>query len=156
TYNDSQTVVMIGPGTGIAPFRGFIQERMEKGEEGTVGGENFVLFFGCRHPDIDFIYKDELEQYKKDGVLSHLFTAFSREGPKQVYVQDKLVENEELVYAAYESGYVLVCGDAKNMARDMQQTLIKMISKKESVSEEEAQAKFKVFEKSRRYRMTHW
>ncbi|GMR42548.1 hypothetical protein PMAYCL1PPCAC_12743, partial [Pristionchus mayeri] len=156
SYNDSQTVVMIGPGTGIAPFRGFIQERKVLMERGTVGGGNFVLFFGCRHPEIDFIYKDELEQYKKDGVLSHLFTAFSREGPKKVYVQDKLVENEDLVYAAYESGYVLVCGDAKNMARDVQQCLIKMISKKESVSEEEAQAKFKVFEKSRRYLADVW
>ena len=91
----SVPIVMVGPGTGIAPFRGFLQERAKLNASGVSLGPA-LLFFGCRHPEMDYIYQEELEGYVNDGTLTALHVAFSRETDKKVYVQQKLLENSTL------------------------------------------------------------
>ena len=90
--NKTETpVIMVGRGTGLAPFRGFIQERAWQKSQGKAVRETH-LYFGCRNKEIDFIYRDELEQYEKDGVLK-LHTAFSRDQAHKIYVSHRMKEN---------------------------------------------------------------
>lgn len=112
-------LIMVGPGTGIAPFRGFLQERQARGDT----GKNW-LFFGEQHAATDFYYQDELLKFKKDGVLSDLSLAFSRDQGKKIYVQDRMRERGEEIWQWLEEGaYFCVCGDASRMAKDVDQTL---------------------------------
>merc|ERR1712165_237380 len=114
--NRAQTpVIMIGPGTGLAPFRGFIQERAWQKENGKTVGETH-LYFGCRNKDIDYIYRDELEKYEADGVLK-LHTAFSRDQGQKVYVTHRLRENAAEFWRLIgeENAHFYICGDAKMM-----------------------------------------
>ena len=101
---------MIGPGTGLAPFRGFIQERKHQLSQGPIG--ETVLFFGCRSSRFDYIYKDELDEAVEKGYITNLFVAFSREGHEKVYVQHKIQEYaKELWYLLSEKAAVVyVCG----------------------------------------------
>jgi len=110
---------MVGPGTGLAPFRGFLQERAWLKSQGTPVGRS-MLFFGCRHHEQDFLYADELAALAHDGVTD-LRVAFSRlPGEKKVYVQDLLLEERDAVWQMIESGAVVyVCGDASRMAPDV-------------------------------------
>jgi len=116
-------VIMIGPGTGLAPFRAFLQEAKCLNEEGA-GINNWVLFFGCRYRDQDYIYKDELEEAKESGILSHLHLAFSREGKEKVYVQHLLKKESEFIYDLIENkgAYLYVCGALK-MGQDIREQL---------------------------------
>ena len=109
-------IIMVGPGTGIAPFRSFIEERaVNKGTGRT------WLFFGDQHAATDFLYQDELEQYQKDGVITKLDTAFSRDTDKKVYVQHKMTENSKELFEWLSNGaYFYVCGDKERMAKDVQ------------------------------------
>eukprot|EP00116_Pleurobrachia_bachei_P002205 sb/3462467/ len=108
-------IIMVGPGTGLAPFRGFIQHRAALKAEGKEVGEN-VLFFGCRHQDKDFLYSDELYQYADEGTIQ-LYTAFSRDTEKKVYVQNIMEDNGYLIWELLEQGaHFYVCGDARHMA----------------------------------------
>lgn len=101
---------MIGPGTGYAPFRGFLQEREWHKAQGKEINE-MVLFFGCRHPDHDYIYQDELEKLHSEGVLTHLHLAFSRLTEKKVYVQNKMWDDREHIWALVQQGaHIYVCG----------------------------------------------
>jgi sulfite reductase (NADPH) flavoprotein alpha-component len=112
-------LIMIGPGTGIAPFRGFLQERQARGDT----GKNW-LFFGEQHAATDFYYQDELQQFQKDGVLSDLSLAFSRDQGKKIYVQDRMRERGEEIWQWLEEGaYFCVCGDASRMAKDVDHAL---------------------------------
>jgi NADPH-ferrihemoprotein reductase len=147
---------MVGPGTGLAPFRGFIQERSTAITEKRTLGPT-VLFFGCRHRDQDYIYQDELEDFRDKKVLSDLQVAFSRDQPEKVYVQHKLLEQADSVWELLENqGYFYVCGDARNMARDVQSVLITIIKEKGSKTDSEAAEYIKKLQKRGRYLQDVW
>jgi len=116
-------VIMIGPGTGLAPFRGFLQERAAQRASGATLGPA-ILFFGCRHPEQDFIYADELNVFAADGI-TELFTAFSRaDGPK-TYVQHLVAAENDKVWQLIEQGAVIfVCGDGGKMEPDVKAALV--------------------------------
>jgi len=115
-------IVMVGPGTGVAPMRGFIQDRVADGRTGN------TLFFGCRD-ESDFIYRDELEAWEKAGNLK-LFVAFSRKrGTPKTYVQDLISQQAKLVAEQIRRGaYVYICGDASKMAPDVKATVARVLS----------------------------
>jgi sulfite reductase (NADPH) flavoprotein alpha-component len=126
--------IMIGPGTGIAPFRAFLHERDVIGAK----GKNW-LFFGDQRSQYDFLYECELADLKARGVLTRLDTAFSRDQERKVYVQDRIVENGKELYAWLEEGaHVFVCGDAKRMAADVDRALREVIRAQGSMGEEAA------------------
>ncbi len=115
-------VIMVGPGTGLAPFRGFLQEREANIAQGAALGEA-MLFFGCRHPEQDFIYADELKGWAGRGVVQ-LHTAFSRAGERKVYVQDLIREQASQVWRLLEAGAIVyVCGDGSRMEPDVRRAL---------------------------------
>ncbi len=116
-------IIMVGPGTGIAPFRAFLQERRAAGAK----GKNW-LFFGDQRAATDFLYQDELAAFQRDGLLTHLDTAFSRDQPEKIYVQHRMLEGAHQLYAWLEAGaYFYVCGDASRMAKDVDAALHKII-----------------------------
>jgi sulfite reductase (NADPH) flavoprotein alpha-component len=116
-------MIMIGPGTGIAPFRAFLQERRAAG----VTGKNW-LFYGDQCSATDFMYRDELEEYRRSGTLSRLDTAFSRDQTEKVYVQHRMRESGKELFAWLEGGaHVYVCGDAKRMASDVDAALNEIV-----------------------------
>src|SRR5438132_1643759 len=125
----AQPVIMIGPGTGLAPFRGFLQERAHRKAQGAKLGPA-MLFFGCRHPDQDFLYADELKAFAGDGI-AELHTAFSRaDGPK-TYVQNLLAQHKDKVWSLIEKGAVIfVCGDGSKMEPDVKATLMSIHQEK--------------------------
>lgn len=140
-------VLMVGPGTGIAPFRAFLQER----EASESQGDNW-LFFGNPHFTQDFLYQVELQGYLKSGVLSKLDVAFSRDQAEKVYVQDKLRKSGAEVYAWLEKGaHFYVCGDANRMAKDVHQALLDIVQEFGGKSEEDAQAYLKELRNQNRY-----
>ena len=116
-------IIMIGPGTGLAPFRGFLQERAAQRAKGAALGPA-ILFFGCRHPERDYLYADELKGFAADGI-TELHTAFSRgEGPK-TYVQNLIAAEKDRVWALIEQGAIIyVCGDGGKMEPDVKATLV--------------------------------
>ncbi|KAL4002238.1 NADPH--cytochrome P450 reductase [Acanthocheilonema viteae] len=149
-------VIMIGPGTGFAPFRGFLQERSWQKEQGQDIGP-MTLYYGCRHPEHDYIYENELKKFIQDGVLSELHTAFSRVTAKKVYVQDQIWKNREAVWKAVEDGAnICVCGDARNMARDVQNTFMRIFIEIGGKTETEAQKFLKDLERKRCYQTDVW
>jgi sulfite reductase (NADPH) flavoprotein alpha-component len=140
-------IIMVGPGTGIAPFRSFIQERSVN--KGT--GRSW-LFFGDQHVASDFLYKDEFDQYLNDGVLTKLSTAFSRDQAQKVYVQDKIRENgKELFEWLHNGGYFYICGDKERMAKDVNTALIDVIEKEGAMSREDAESYLNDLSKQGRY-----
>lgn len=128
-FRTKYPVIMIGPGTGLAPFRGFLQERTWSKSRGKEIGKN-VLFTGFRTELSDYIYEEDLEEFQKSGILDHMFVAFSRDSPEKVYVQHLIAREEELIWQLLEEGaYVYICGDAKHMAKDVQEALLNIIAK---------------------------
>nr|CAG4641507.1 EOG090X027R [Eurycercus lamellatus] len=150
-------IIMIGPGTGVAPFRGFVQERHKMKQEGKPVGDT-ILFFGCRTRKEDFLYEEEFQEYIQDGLLT-LHTAFSREDPaKKVYVTHLLREHGPNIWKilGQENGHLYVCGDARNMARDVHDIIIDICSQYGEMSASEAQTFVKKLETQRRYSADVW
>lgn len=121
--NTDTPVIMIGPGTGIAPFRAFLQER----EAQEAKGQNW-LFFGNPHFTQDFLYQVEFQKYLKDGILSRISLAFSRDQAEKIYVQHRILEQGKDVYQWLEDGaHLYVCGDANHMAKDVNDALVQVV-----------------------------
>ena len=128
--DDNKDIIMIGPGTGIAPFRAFLQER----EYRNSSGKNW-LFFGDQTKNDDFIYKNELQDFISSGVLNKLDLAFSRDQKNKIYVQNVMYENKNEFYNWLESGaYLYICGDANRMAKDVEDMIIKIIMECSNIS----------------------
>ncbi|ODS10108.1 assimilatory sulfite reductase (NADPH) flavoprotein subunit [Vibrio scophthalmi] len=145
--DDNTPVIMIGPGTGIAPFRSFIQERDNRDAE----GKNW-LFFGDRTFTQDFLYQVEWQKYLKSGVLSQLDVAFSRDQQDKVYVQHRLLENGQQLWQWIEEGaYLYVCGDATRMAKDVHEALIEVVQEHGKLSKEKAEEFITTLRKEKRY-----
>lgn len=140
-------IIMVGPGTGIAPFRSFIQERDVQGAE----GKNW-LFFGNPNFTQDFLYQVEWQGYVKDGLVDKLTLAFSRDQEEKIYVQHRLLEHGEEVFAWLEQGaHFYVCGDATHMAKDVENALITIVQKYGNKSEADAKAYIVALRKAKRY-----
>lgn len=129
-------IIMVGPGTGIAPFRAFLHER-----RATSASGGCWLFFGHQRSATDYFYEEELGELKAGGTLSHLSLAWSRDGDKKVYVQDKMREEAAELFKWLEDGaHFYVCGDAQRMAKDVEQALIDVVAEHGKVSAEDAKA----------------
>jgi cytochrome P450/NADPH-cytochrome P450 reductase len=149
-------IIMVGPGTGFAPFRGFLQDRaarMAKGEQLAPA----LLFFGSRHPDHDFIYRDELEAYAAQGVVT-LYTAFSRvEGQPKKYVQQVIQEHADEVWELLQRGAIVyICGDGGHMEPDVRQTLVDIYHAKTGLTPDDARAWQANLATSQRYIADVW
>jgi sulfite reductase (NADPH) flavoprotein alpha-component len=132
--DDSRDIIMIGPGTGVAPFRAFVQERAETGAR----GRNW-LFFGARHFSCDFLYQLEWQEALRKGELHRLDLAFSRDTDERIYVQRRVREAGQDLYAWLEGGAsVYVCGDADHMAPDVHAALAEVIVRHGGRSKEDA------------------
>ncbi|XP_058854290.1 NADPH--cytochrome P450 reductase-like isoform X1 [Acipenser ruthenus] len=156
-FKASTPVIMIGPGTGIAPFMGFIQERAWLKQQGKEVGET-VLYYGCRHRNEDFLYQEELEQFEKDGVLTQLNVAFSRDQTEKVYVQHLLKKNKENLWKLIhtDNAHIYICGDARNMARDVQNTFYEIASELGSMTHTQAVDYVKKLMTKGRYSQDVW
>lgn len=145
--NPETPIIMVGPGTGIAPFRAFLQERDSQGAE----GKNW-LFFGNPHFTQDFLYQVEIQSYLKSGLLTQCDVAFSRDQAQKVYVQDKLRKQGEQVFAWLEQGaHFYICGDANRMAKDVHQALIDIIIEHGGKDAEQAEQYLKDLRGNNRY-----
>ncbi len=145
--DSDRDVIMIGPGTGVAPFRAFVQERTATGAR----GRNW-LFFGNPHFRKDFLYQLEWQRALKQGQLQRIDLAFSRDQVSKVYVQDRIREHGQELYQWIENGaYVYVCGDANKMARDVHAALIEIIQTHGGKSHDEAQTRIKELQQHGRY-----
>jgi sulfite reductase (NADPH) flavoprotein alpha-component len=143
----STPVIMVGPGTGIAPFRAFLEERQAKGES----GDNW-LFFGDQHRATDFLYEEQLTKMLKEGTLTRLDLAFSRDQTHKIYVQDRMAENAAELYAWLECGaYFYVCGDASRMAKSVEVALLDAIAKGADSTPEFAAEYLATMKKQKRY-----
>lgn len=145
--NPDTPIIMIGPGTGVAPFRAFMQEREEQGATGKSW-----MFFGDQHFVTDFLYQTEWQKWLKDGVLTRMDVAFSRDTEEKVYVQHRLLEHSQDVYQWLEEGAVIyICGDKDRMAHDVENTLIDIIEKESGRTREQAQSFLNELKQQKRY-----
>ncbi len=143
----SKPIIMVGPGTGVAPFRAFLEERRAV----AATGRNW-LFFGDQKAACDFLYREELEAMKEDGFLTSLDTAFSRDQAQKIYVQDRMMENAGEVWSwLQEGGSFYVCGDAKRMAKDVDTALHQIAETAGSLSAEQAADYVKQLKSEKRY-----
>uniref|UniRef100_A0A672NQD9 Methionine synthase reductase n=1 Tax=Sinocyclocheilus grahami TaxID=75366 RepID=A0A672NQD9_SINGR len=162
----SVPVVMVGPGTGVAPFIGFLQQRekeREANQEATFG--ETWLFFGCRHKDKDFLFREELERFAHNGTLSHLIVCFSRDEPdaagtvnRPTYVQHNLSLHAKNVASILlkDKGSLYVCGDAKNMAKDVNDTLLEIIGNELQIDKLDAMKTVAGLREEKRYLQDIW
>jgi sulfite reductase (NADPH) flavoprotein alpha-component len=146
--NPDTATIMVGPGTGIAPFRAFLQERKAAGAK----GKNW-LFFGEQKAASDFFYKEEFASWQADGVLTKFITAFSRDQAQKIYVQHRMLENAPELFDWLENGAIFyVCGDASRMAKDVDTALHQIVEKAGSKTTEQAKEYVDALKKEKRYR----
>ena len=151
---------MIGPGTGLAPMRALLQERKFQQQAQKFSGNcQNVLFFGCKNKNVDYIYRDELEAFEKDGILTQLHTAFSRDSAKKVYVQNLMAETktaaELLELLIKQNAYIYVCG-ATAMGSDVMAAFIKILQEQHNMSTSKATAFIKELQDKGRYVQELW
>eukprot|EP01095_Lingulamoeba_sp_RSL-Kostka_P013132 TRINITY_DN5360_c0_g1_i1.p1 TRINITY_DN5360_c0_g1~~TRINITY_DN5360_c0_g1_i1.p1 ORF type:complete len:159 (+),score=43.16 TRINITY_DN5360_c0_g1_i1:745-1221(+) len=157
---------MIGPGTGVAPFIGFLQQKKHllniledenNNNNKHTWTDDCYLFFGCRQRSLDYLYYDELQQYFDDNLVK-LITAFSRETDQVVYVQDKLLEHEKEIYPLLVNQHakIYICGDAKGMAKGVMNSLHEILIKNEQITKKEALTKTASWMKEKRIVMDIW
>ncbi|MEW9497431.1 assimilatory sulfite reductase (NADPH) flavoprotein subunit [Bacillus altitudinis] len=140
-------IIMVGPGTGIAPFRSFMQEREEMGANGKSW-----LFFGDQHFVTDFLYQTEWQKWLKEGVLTKMDVAFSRDTEEKVYVQHQMKKQSKELFEWLEQGaYVYICGDEKHMAHDVHNTLLSIIQEEGAMSKEKAESYLANLQQQKRY-----
>jgi len=145
--DENTPVIMIGPGTGVAPFRAFMQER----EATEATGDNW-LFFGDQTFTQDFLYQVEWQNYLKSGLLTKIDLAFSRDQAEKIYVQDRLKENASEIFAWLQRGaHIYVCGDMSRMAKDVEAALTEIIANEGQLSEDLASAYLKDLRNAKRY-----
>jgi sulfite reductase (NADPH) flavoprotein alpha-component len=146
-FDNSAPMIMVGPGTGIAPFRAFLQDR----KASHASGRNW-LFFGDQRGEHDFLYQNELEAYINDGTLKYLDTAFSRDQSEKIYVQHRMLQRGGEIWDWLQRGaHFYVCGDAKRMAVDVDEALRQIVAREGGMSEENAKAYLADLTKSKRY-----
>ncbi|XP_036616080.1 methionine synthase reductase isoform X2 [Trichosurus vulpecula] len=161
----SVPIIMIGPGTGIAPFIGFLQHRekiQEQHPDGNFGA--MWLFFGCRHKDRDYLFREDLNHFLQNGILTELKVSFSRDIPESgedkppKYVQDniRLYSQKIARILLQEKGYIYVCGDAKGMAKDVNDALVEILSKEAGVEKLEAMKMLATLREEKRYLQDVW
>jgi len=156
--NPSVPVILVGPGTGVAPHRAFVRERAHQKRNGKDVGKT-LLFFGCRRSDEDYLYKDEWpELFSTIGGDSRIINAFSRETDEKVYVQHRLRENGKEVWEMIEklNAYIYVCGDAKRMAKDVQSAFIEFAQTYGGKSTADAEQYVKTLRNKGRYQEDVW
>lgn len=157
-------LILIGPGTGVAPFVGFLQHREMQKNSAEFADQAFgeiFLFFGCRNRSQDFLFKEELMRLQKVDILSKLYVSFSREAISQEdpkYVQDNIKRNaEQVLQLIYnQKAVIYVCGDAKNMAKDVNQTFMKILQEKKEMTESETKSFITKLRLERRYLEDVW
>ncbi len=154
--NPATPLLMVGPGTGVAPYRGFLQERAAQKAQGIQVGKS-LLFFGCRHPQQDFLYQQELEAFVEQDITD-LAVAFSREYPQQkVYVQDKIREQREQAWQLIQDGAVIyVCGDASKMAPDVRKMFAAIYQEKTGKTTQESEQWLNTLVSEKRYLVDVW
>ena len=147
--NPDTPIIMIGPGTGIAPFRAYLQERKVTGAK----GKNW-LFFGAQHEKCDFAYQEDFEVFMKDGILTRLDCAWSRDQAQKIYVQNKMAENAAAIWKWIdaEGAQFFVCGDARRMAKDVDATLRKIVQEHGGKSVDQANEYVEKLKSDKRYK----
>ena len=147
--NPDIPIIMIGPGTGVAPFRAYLQERRATGAK----GKNW-LFFGAQHERCDFAYGDEFNASVKEGLLTRLDCAWSRDQPQKIYVQHKMAENAAEIWKWIdaEGAHFFVCGDARHMAKDVDATLRKIVQEHGGKTVEQANEYVEKLKSDKRYK----
>jgi sulfite reductase (NADPH) flavoprotein alpha-component len=140
---------MVGPGTGVAPFRAFLQERAALGAK----GKNW-LFYGAQREGCDFAYREDFDRFKRDGVLTRLDCAWSRDQAHKIYVQHRLLENAAEIWKWIdaEGGQFFVCGDARRMAKDVDAALRKIVLEQGGKTVEEASEYVEKLKSEKRYK----
>ena len=147
--NPDIPIVMVGPGTGVAPFRAYLQERKAVGAK----GKNW-LFFGSQHEHYDFAYRDEFEAFKKEGILNRLDCAWSRDQSEKIYVQHRMKENAAEIWKWLdgEGAHFFVCGDARRMAKDVDATLRRIVQEQGGKNTGEANGYVEKLKSDKRYK----
>jgi sulfite reductase (NADPH) flavoprotein alpha-component len=145
--NPDAPIIMVGPGTGVAPFRAFLGEREEIGAEGKTW-----LFYGDQHFSTDFLYQTEWQRWLKDGVLTKMDVAFSRDTEQKVYVQHRMLEHSKELYQWIQEGAsIYICGDEKKMAHDVHAALISILQQEGGLSPEQAADYMTRLQQEKRY-----
>jgi sulfite reductase alpha subunit-like flavoprotein len=155
--SDRYPIVMAGLGTGMAPFRSFVQDRAHKKAKGKPVGP-MALYYGARHKATDFLYGEELEKYQADGVLTELRPAFSRDQAHKVYVQHKITEDPDVLYEMLikMKGYFYLCGNGGRVPSDIRNAVMEVLMKKEGITKEDADERVTEMQLQGRYNIEVW